>query len=326
MGESGCGKTVTAQSILRLYPERWIAYPRGQVLFEGRDILPHGPGNAAAPARRPHQHGLPGAHVLAQPAAHRAAPALRDALPAPRAFPRLGARGLPGVAGAGGPERSGAEAVRLPPPALRRGAAAGDDRHGPGQPAAPADRRRADHGPGRDHPGPDPGADRPPEARAHHGRAVHHPRPGDRAPDRRPGGGHARRGAGGDRTRGAGVRPPPGALHAGLAGGGALLHVPGAGPRPAGAAGLGGPEGLVSHQARIFSRHPRAREGRGWGHAHGAPRPDPGGGGRERLRQDHPGQGGAAPGVQPRDDFIPGTRLAEAGRPEAAPAAPPHGR
>jgi len=39
VGESGCGKTVTAQSILRLYPERWIAYPQGQVLFEGRDIL-----------------------------------------------------------------------------------------------------------------------------------------------------------------------------------------------------------------------------------------------------------------------------------------------
>ncbi len=39
VGESGCGKTVTAQSVLRLYPERWIAYPRGQVLFEGRDVL-----------------------------------------------------------------------------------------------------------------------------------------------------------------------------------------------------------------------------------------------------------------------------------------------
>jgi microcin C transport system ATP-binding protein len=39
VGESGCGKTVTAQSILRLYPERWIAYPRGQILFEGRDVL-----------------------------------------------------------------------------------------------------------------------------------------------------------------------------------------------------------------------------------------------------------------------------------------------
>jgi microcin C transport system ATP-binding protein len=39
VGESGCGKTVTAQSILRLYPERYIAYPQGKVQFEGRDIL-----------------------------------------------------------------------------------------------------------------------------------------------------------------------------------------------------------------------------------------------------------------------------------------------
>ena len=39
VGESGCGKTVTTQSILRLYPERLVAYPQGQVLFEGRDIL-----------------------------------------------------------------------------------------------------------------------------------------------------------------------------------------------------------------------------------------------------------------------------------------------
>jgi microcin C transport system ATP-binding protein len=39
VGESGSGKTVTAQAILRLIPESLIAYPEGQVLFEGRDIL-----------------------------------------------------------------------------------------------------------------------------------------------------------------------------------------------------------------------------------------------------------------------------------------------
>jgi microcin C transport system ATP-binding protein len=39
VGESGCGKTVTAQSILRLMPEHWIAYPAGEIWFEGRDIL-----------------------------------------------------------------------------------------------------------------------------------------------------------------------------------------------------------------------------------------------------------------------------------------------
>jgi microcin C transport system ATP-binding protein len=39
VGESGSGKSVTAQSILRLIPESLIAYPRGRVLFQGRDVL-----------------------------------------------------------------------------------------------------------------------------------------------------------------------------------------------------------------------------------------------------------------------------------------------
>ncbi len=42
VGESGSGKTVTAQAILRLIPEHWIAYPEGEILFEGRDILAMG--------------------------------------------------------------------------------------------------------------------------------------------------------------------------------------------------------------------------------------------------------------------------------------------
>jgi microcin C transport system ATP-binding protein len=39
VGESGSGKTVTAQAILRLMPESLIAYPKGRILFEGRDVL-----------------------------------------------------------------------------------------------------------------------------------------------------------------------------------------------------------------------------------------------------------------------------------------------
>jgi len=39
VGESGSGKTVTAQAVLRLIPESLIAYPEGQILFEGRDVL-----------------------------------------------------------------------------------------------------------------------------------------------------------------------------------------------------------------------------------------------------------------------------------------------
>ena len=39
VGESGCGKSVTSQSILRLYDERRAAEYRGKVLFEGRELL-----------------------------------------------------------------------------------------------------------------------------------------------------------------------------------------------------------------------------------------------------------------------------------------------
>ncbi len=39
VGESGCGKTVTALSILRLVPEPAGRIERGVVLFEGRDLL-----------------------------------------------------------------------------------------------------------------------------------------------------------------------------------------------------------------------------------------------------------------------------------------------
>ncbi len=38
VGESGCGKTATMQSVLRLIPDREIAYRRGEILFDGRDL------------------------------------------------------------------------------------------------------------------------------------------------------------------------------------------------------------------------------------------------------------------------------------------------
>lgn len=39
VGESGCGKSVTSQSILRLYDEQYSAVYEGEVLLENRDIL-----------------------------------------------------------------------------------------------------------------------------------------------------------------------------------------------------------------------------------------------------------------------------------------------
>lgn len=39
IGESGCGKTVTAQSVLRLLPPSIIRYPQGEIIFCGKNIM-----------------------------------------------------------------------------------------------------------------------------------------------------------------------------------------------------------------------------------------------------------------------------------------------
>lgn len=39
VGESGCGKSITALSITRLLPAPPASYPSGRILFEGRDLL-----------------------------------------------------------------------------------------------------------------------------------------------------------------------------------------------------------------------------------------------------------------------------------------------
>ncbi len=39
VGESGCGKSVTSQSILRLYDEKYLVEYQGEILFDGVDLL-----------------------------------------------------------------------------------------------------------------------------------------------------------------------------------------------------------------------------------------------------------------------------------------------
>ncbi len=39
VGESGCGKSVTSQSIMRLYDEKYLASYLGEIIFEGTDLL-----------------------------------------------------------------------------------------------------------------------------------------------------------------------------------------------------------------------------------------------------------------------------------------------
>ena len=48
VGESGCGKSVTCMSILRLNPERRTRYPTGRILFEGQDLMQMSPKQLSA--------------------------------------------------------------------------------------------------------------------------------------------------------------------------------------------------------------------------------------------------------------------------------------
>ena len=39
VGESGCGKSVTANSIIKLLPQPPAVYKTGEILFKGKDLL-----------------------------------------------------------------------------------------------------------------------------------------------------------------------------------------------------------------------------------------------------------------------------------------------
>lgn len=40
VGESGCGKSVTSQAVMKLLPQGSAEYRNGEILWEGRDLLP----------------------------------------------------------------------------------------------------------------------------------------------------------------------------------------------------------------------------------------------------------------------------------------------
>ena len=39
VGESGCGKTVLATSLMRLFRRSGVSHPSGSVIYDGRDLL-----------------------------------------------------------------------------------------------------------------------------------------------------------------------------------------------------------------------------------------------------------------------------------------------
>ncbi len=144
VGESGCGKSVTALSILGLVPRPPAELISGEIWFDGRDLLRLGAralqdlrGDRIAMVFQEPMTSLNPAYSVGEqiveailrhdpvgrPAARRRAIELmqRVGIPAPRAADR-----------------------RLPAPAVGRHAPARHDRDGAGLPTAAPDRRRAD--------------------------------------------------------------------------------------------------------------------------------------------------------------------------------------
>ena len=86
VGETGCGKSVLARSLLRLNPEPPARIVSGSIRFAGEDVLTHAGRGAAPAARRRHRHGVPGPRHLPQPGLHhRPADGGRAARPRPSA-------------------------------------------------------------------------------------------------------------------------------------------------------------------------------------------------------------------------------------------------
>ncbi len=92
VGESGCGKSVTALSILRLIPSPPGRIVSGSIRFAGRDLLGLSEARDARSPRQRDLDDLSGADDLAQPGADDRPSDRRDLDPASGARPRGGAR------------------------------------------------------------------------------------------------------------------------------------------------------------------------------------------------------------------------------------------
>jgi ABC-type dipeptide/oligopeptide/nickel transport system ATPase component len=70
VGESGCGKSVTAMTALRLVPMPPGRVDRGRIMFEGRNLLDLSEPEMRDVRGNEHRDDLPGADVEPEPGLH----------------------------------------------------------------------------------------------------------------------------------------------------------------------------------------------------------------------------------------------------------------
>ena len=201
VGESGCGKSMTGLSIMRLIPSPPGKIVAGEIIFNGDDILQHDRRTGPRDSRQRHRDDLPGPDDVAESGADHQSADQRSAPAAHGHEQGAGARAHDRTAQDGRhPECRGA-GRSVSAPVLRRYAPARDDRHGAVVQSEAADRRRADDRAGRD----DPGADSRPDAHAatgaRHRRDPRHPLDGRGGRHGRSHPGHVRRATSSRRRR-----------------------------------------------------------------------------------------------------------------------------
>ncbi len=217
VGESGCGKSVTALAIMRLLTRPAGRISGGRVTFAGQDLL-------RLPEREMRAlRGRDLAMVFQEPMTSlnpvmTVGAQLTEPLQIHLGMTPLAARAraaeLLRLVGIPDPEQ------RLrPAPAsvLRRHAATHHDRDRAGLRPQADHRRRADDCAGRHGAGADPGTAARPVAAARHHRGADHPQPRHRRPLRRPAGGHVCRPDRRGRRRRCRVRRAAAPLHGGAA-------------------------------------------------------------------------------------------------------------
>ncbi len=217
LGESGSGKSVTAQAIMGI-----LDTPPGYVTGGKVKLLRHRPAASSREGASDRPGGrdlddLPGRPELAQPGVPGGLADRRD-VPHPQGHEPLGRVGAGRAAhGAGQDPRGQGARQGLPAPVLRRHAPAHHDRDGDRLDPS-AHRRRADHRPRRHRAGADHGAAQGAAGGVGHGPDPDHPRPGRGRRRRRPDRGHVRRAHRRERRRPRPVQPPGPRVHQGPAG------------------------------------------------------------------------------------------------------------
>ena len=178
VGESGCGKTVTAMSILKLVPMPPGRIVAGQIFWQGRDLVPLPPeamngirSKQIAIVFQEPMTSLNPVYTVGEQIAEviRRHEGLGRRAALEKTIEMLRLVQIPNPAAA---------RARLPASIFRRHAPARHDRHGAFLRSQAADRRRADDRARRHHPGADPRTAARHEVAFRHGGHADHPRHG----------------------------------------------------------------------------------------------------------------------------------------------------